>query len=61
MSHDPLTMYIFQPMLLRPIGMMNTNTSLNDVSQEAGRQKFATYANAFSAKDVKATPLARIE
>lgn len=27
-SHEALTMYIFQPMLLSPIGMMNTNTSL---------------------------------
>lgn len=28
MSHDALTMYIFHPMLARPIGMMKTNTRL---------------------------------
>lgn len=28
MSHPPLTMYIFQPMLLSPIGMINTRRHL---------------------------------
>lgn len=28
-SHDAFTMYIFQPMLVKPIGIMNTNTSLS--------------------------------
>lgn len=28
MSQDPLTRYIFQPMLLRPIGMMKTKRTL---------------------------------
>lgn len=28
MSHDALTIYIFHPMFARPIGMMNTKTSL---------------------------------
>ena len=27
-SHEALTMYIFQPMLPRPMGMMKTKTSL---------------------------------
>jgi hypothetical protein len=35
MSHDALTMYIFHPILLRPIGIMNTKTSLKKSVSEA--------------------------
>lgn len=45
MSHDPLTMYIFHPMLFRPMGMINTNM----------------HARRFSANAEQARPLARIE
>ena len=34
MSQEPLTIYIFHPILLRPIGMMKTNTRLGIWSAE---------------------------
>lgn len=32
-SHEALTMYIFQPMFARPIGMMKTKMSLKVISR----------------------------
>jgi hypothetical protein len=66
MSHDALTMYIFQPILLMPIGMMNTNTSLcngqsGNIQVHEKKKRTRTYAKALSAKLEKARPLARIE
>lgn len=62
MSQEALTMYIFQPMLARPIGMMKTKTSLDVVSKSIrfiqGRE---THARRFNKNDEKARPFARIE
>jgi hypothetical protein len=46
MSQPPLTMYILQPILFRPIGMMNTSASLSThklVSQQAHQANTFTY------------------
>lgn len=63
MSQEPLTMYIFHPMLSSPIGITNTNTQLRKHQQLHGTTSIAplTYANAFNANCENASPFARIE
>lgn len=65
MSHDPLIMYIFQPILSRPIGMMKTSNSLRWVSQRIhdGKVYIAgeiTHARPLSVNCEKATPFALV-
>jgi hypothetical protein len=60
-SHDAFTRYIFHPMLLSPMGMMNTNTSLRTSVRERASGRGGTHARPFSATDENASPLARIE
>lgn len=59
-SQPPLTIYIFHPMLVRPIGITNTKSNLPLSASNTGPGSL-TYANPFSEKDAKAIPLARIE
>ena len=57
-------MYIFHPMLERPMGMTNVRTRLKTSAVDEGRgwdEPDHTHANAFKAKVEKAIPLARIE
>lgn len=64
-SQEALIIYIFHPMLPRPIGMIKVNTRLvRCVSEILAKHEFpqgSPYAKAFSTKDEKATPFARIE
>lgn len=64
-SQDALTMYIFQPILSSPIGMMKTKTTLTR-SEWFGLESINVtgewpYANAFSKNCENANPLARME
>ncbi len=74
MSQPPLTMYIFQPILFRPIGMMNTSASLSTQASQSTATRpshpyienlengaSCAYARPFNANCENATPLARIE
>lgn len=63
MSHDPLIMYILQPMLSRPIGMTKTSNILQLLAHLRKNESDVqedTHAKPLRVNCENATPLARV-